>query len=179
MIRIFFAGLGVVFALLMVFCASFLGRLAYELEAQRPEHQRLAIDITRDLARAWTVKDIRPRYAAAMGRKIDDAGAQQPFNALKPLGPLRYADDAEVRTGWTRDSLDRVTSPAAAAELLAELLRKTVRVSFLAKFANGFARVTVELRNEGGAMKLWHLQIDSQEPLRQAPLPRPQAISHA
>jgi hypothetical protein len=179
MIRTLFAGLGVIFALLIVFWASFLGRLAYELDAQRPEHQRLAVDITRELARTWSVKDVRKHYAASMSKRIDAAGAQQPFNALKPLGPLRYVEDVEVHTGWTRDNLHRVTSPAAAAELLAELLSKTVRVSFLAKFANGFARVTVELRNDGGAMKLWHLQIDSQEALRQAPSPRPQAISHA
>jgi hypothetical protein len=179
MIRTLFAGLGVIFALLIVFCASFLGRLAVELEQQRPAHERLAVDITRDLARAWSVKDIRTRYSAAVSRRIGAAGVQEPFNALKPLGPLRYAEDPEVRTGWTRDSLRRVTSPAAAAELLAELLSKTVRVTFLAKFANGFAHVTVELRNEGGTMKLWHLRIDSREPLGTPPRRRPRAISHA
>ncbi len=179
MIRTFFAGLGVVFTLLIVFCASFLGRLAYEQGAQAPAHQRLAVAITRDLSRAWSVKDIRAYYAGTVGHRLSAAGAQQPFNALKPLGSLRYVDDTEVATGWTRGSLARVTSPAAAAELMAELLSKTVRVSFLAKFANGFAHVTVELRHEGGAMKLWHLQIDSREPLPSAPRQRPQAISHA
>ncbi len=179
MIRTFFAGLGVIFALLIVFCASFLGRLAFEQGDQRPAHERLAVTITRDLSRAWSVKDIRPYYSAAVGRRLGTAAAQEPFDALRPLGALRYVDDADVKTGWTRERLRRVTSPAAAAELLAELLRKTVRVTFLAKFANGFAHVTVELRNEGGVMKLWHLRIDSREPLPDAPPRRPQAISHA
>jgi hypothetical protein len=179
MIRTFFAGLGVIFALLIVFCASFLGRLAFELDEQRPAHERLAADITRELSRAWSIEDIRAHYSAAVGPRLGMPSAQEPFNALKPLGPLRYVDDAEVATGWMRESLRRITSPAAAAELMAELLSKTVRVTFLAKFANGFARVTVELRHEGGAMKLWHLQIDSREPLPNAPRRRPQAISHA
>ncbi|HEY7669082.1 MAG TPA: hypothetical protein VH852_00450, partial [Hyphomicrobium sp.] len=142
-------------------------------------HERLAIEITRDLSSAWSVKDIRSHYASAVDHGLGTPGAQEPLNALKPLGPLRYADDPEVHTGWSRESLNRATSPAAAAELLAELLSKSVRVSFLAKFANGFARVSMELRNEGGTMKLWHLQIDSREPLPSAPRRRPQAISHA
>jgi len=179
MIRTFLAGLGVVFTLLIVFCASFLGRLAYEQAEQRAAHERLAIDITRELARAWSVKDIRTRYSSAVRPRLITASAQAPFNALKPLGRFRYADDTKVATGWTRDRLLQVKSPAAAAELVAELLSKTVRVSFLAKFANGFANVTIELRNEGGAMKLWHLRIDSREPLRSAPRRHRQAISHA
>jgi hypothetical protein len=179
MIRNLFAGLGVVFALLAVFCASFLGRLAFEQEGQLPAHERLAVDITRELSQSWSVEDIRAHYSSAVAQRIGTAGTQAPFNVLKPLGPLRYVDDAKVETGWRRESLERVTSPAAAAELMAELLSKTVRVTFLAKFANGFARVSMELRNEGGAMKLWHLQIDSREPLRNPPPRRPQSISHA
>lgn len=42
---------------------------------------------------------------------------------------------------------------------------KSVKVTFVAKFANGFAHVTIELRSEGGAMKLWRLQVDGQENL--------------
>ena len=179
MIRNLFAGLGVVFALLIVFCASFLGRLAYEQQGQLPAHERLAVDITRELSRAWSIEDIRAHYSRPVAQRIGTAGAQAPFNVLKPLGTLRYVDDAKVETGWRRASLERVTSPAAAAELMAELLSKTVRVTFLAKFDNGFARVSMELRNEDGAMKLWHLQIDSHEPLRNAPSRRPNAISHA
>jgi len=180
MIRTIFAGLGVIFMLMLVFCASFFARLAYEQAEQRATHEHLAIKITRELARAWSVKDIRRYYSSAVRPKLGTARAQAPFSALKPLGPLRYADDAKVTTGWTHEELRHVTSPAAAAELLAEILSKTVRVSFLAKFANGFANVTIELRNEGGAMKVWHLRIDSREPLHSIPhRRRPRAISRA
>ncbi len=179
MIRTIFAGLGVTFALLMVFCASFLGRLAFELDTQSAAHRRLAVTITRDLSRAWSIKDIRTHYSASVSRRLGSPSAQEPFNALRPLGSLRYVDDAKVASGLTRANLARVETPADAAGLLAEILSKTVRVTFLAKFANGFARVTVELRNEDGAMKLWHLQIDSREPLQHRTRQRPQAISHA
>jgi hypothetical protein len=179
MIRTLFAGLGVIFALLIVFSASFLGRLAFELDTQRVAHERLAVEITRELSRAWSIKDIRAHYSATVSHRLGSPSAQEPFNALRPLGPLRYVDDAEVDTGLTSESLRRVRSPADAAARLADILSKTVRVTFLAKFANGFAHVTVELRHEGGAMKLWHLQIDSREPLPSTPRRRPQAISHA
>ena len=179
MIRTLFTGLGVIFALLIVFCASFLGRLAFELDAQRAAHERLAVEITRDLSRTWSIKDIRAHYSASVSHRLGSPSAQEPFNALRPLGTLRYVDDVEVDSGLTSQSLRRVRTPADAAARLAEVLAKTVRVTFLAKFANGFARVTVELRNEGGAMKLWHLQIDSREPLPNVPRRRPHAISHA
>jgi hypothetical protein len=179
MIRTFFAGLGVIFALLIVFCASFLGRLAVELEVQRAANEHLAVSITRDLSRDWSIKDIRAHYSSSVSHRIGASSAQSPFDTLRPLGPLRYVDDAKVDSGLTQRNLRRVGTPADAAGLLAEILNKTVRVTFLAKFANGFARVTVELRNEGGTMKLWHLQIDSQEPLQNRTRRRPQAISHA
>jgi len=179
MIRTIFAGLGVIFMLMLVFCASFFGRLAFEQAGQRHAHEKLAVDITRKLSKAWSVKDIRTYYSTAVGPRLAAARAQQPFNALSPLGPLRYVDDVEVKTGWSRESLRGVKSPAAAAELLAEILRKTVRVTFLAKFAHGFAHVAMELRNEGGTMKLWRLRIDSREPLPNVRRPRLRAISHA
>ena len=179
MIRTFFAGLGVIFALLMVFCASFLGRLAFELDTQSAAHERLAVGITRDLSRSWSIKDIRAHYSASVSHRLGSPSAQDPFNALRPLGPLRYVDDARVESGLAPGNLSRIETPADAAGLLAEVLNKTVRVTFLAKFANGFARVTVELRNEGGTMKLWHLQIDSEESLQDRKRRRPQAISHA
>ena len=59
------------------------------------------------------------------------------------------------------------------------MLSKTVRITFVAKYEHGFADVTVELKNEGGEMKLWHIQIESQEPLPGPASKRPQAISRA
>jgi hypothetical protein len=177
MIRTFFAGLGVLFATLLVFSASFLGNLAFELNTRGPDYERLAVDITRDLARAWSVDDIAPRYADAIAQARD--GLRAPLAALKPLGPLLHADDVTHTTRWSRQSLRQLHSPGAAAEMLAGLLSKTVHVTFVAKFANGVARVSVELRSEGGTMKLWHLQIESRDRLPASPPPAPQAISHA
>ncbi len=179
MIRTFFAGLGVIFALLIVFSASFLGRLAFELDAQAAAHERLAVNITRELSRAWAIKDIRSHYSDAVSNRLGSPSAQEPFNALRPLGPLRYVDDTKVDSGLSHRSLHRIETPADAAGLLAEILSKTVRVTFVAKFAHGFARVTVELRHEDGVMKLWHLQIDSREPLLHRTRRAPQAISRA
>lgn len=179
MIVKFFAGLGVLFTALLIFSASFLGNLAFELQAQGPRYEKLAVDITRDLARSWSVNDIKPHYADAVAHRLGGLAAQPTFDALKPLGPLLYVDDLTHRTRWTHQSLRQLKSPAAAAEMLAELLSKTVHVTFVAKFTSGLARVTVELRSEGGTMKLWHLQIDSRDRLPRAPRTAPQAISHA
>lgn len=178
MIRTFFSALGVLFAALLMFSASFMGKLGVEMRQQEPAYQKLAVDITRELSRTWSVQSIKAHYAAALAPRLGDRAAQVPFDALRPLGALRYTDDVSLDSGWSLRELERVNSPAAAADLLARLLRKSVRVSFLAKFANGFATVTVELKSEGGAMKLWHLRIDSHEPLkRQHRAPR--RISHA
>jgi hypothetical protein len=179
MIRTFFAGLGVLFATLLVFSASFVGNLALELTRRGPDYERLAVDITRDLARSWAIEDIAPRYADAIAHTPGGLHAPPSFAALKPLGPLLYADDLTHSTRWSRQSLRELRSPAAAAEMLAGLLSKTVHVTFVAKFAQGVARVSVELRSEGGAMKLWHLQIESRDRLPEAPPPAPRAISHA
>lgn len=178
MLRSFLAGLGVVFALILVFLTSFLGRIAYDMDTQGPAYEKLAVDIARELSRNWSVTDIKAHYASAVAHKLGGADAQRALAAVKPLGSLRYVDEVTHRTRWTRRSLMGLKSPADGAELLAELLRKTVRVSFVAKFDNGFADVTMELKSEGGAMKLWHLQIDSQERLR-APQDAPVAISRA
>jgi len=179
MTRTIFAALGVLFALLIVFCASFLGRTAYDMHAKAPVYEKLAVDITRELASTWSVDVIRTRYANAVAGRLNGGAARQPFAALKPLGALRYVEDVTLKTRWTRAALSELSSPAAAAQLLSEMLSKTVHVTFLAKFANGRARVTVKLRSEGGQMKLWHLQIDSRDPLPNATRRNRQAISRA
>jgi hypothetical protein len=165
MVRTFFTVLGVVFATLLVFCTSFFGRLALELHAQGPAYERLATDITRDLSKSWSMADIKQHYASAAAYKLSSATTQETFAALKPLGQLRYVDDVTHSTRWDNAGWGELKSPSAAAEVLADVLSKTVRVKFVAKFANGFAKVTIELRSESGAMKLWRLQIDGQEEL--------------
>jgi hypothetical protein len=63
--------------------------------------------------------------------------------------------------------------------MLAEVLNKTVRVTFIAKFANGFAPVSIELRSDGRTMKLWRLQVDGQDELLRRLESRPQSIVRA
>jgi hypothetical protein len=82
-------------------------------------------------------------------------------------------------TRWDSAGWTELTSPAAGAEMLADVLNKSVRVTFVAKFANGFAHVTVELKRDGGSMKLWRLQIDGQEELLRRRQTKPQSISRA
>src|SRR5262249_39598103 len=179
MFRNFFAGLGVLFALILAFTASFLGGLAWEMHSKGPSYEKLAVDITRELSRAWSAPDIKSHYALAAAHQLSSPSNQRSLDRLKPLGALRYVDDVTRRTRWTKDSLFELKSSADAAEMLAEMLSKTVRITFVAKYEHGFADVTIELKNEGGEMKLWHLQIESQEPLPGPMRRQPQAISRA
>lgn len=178
MVRTVFAGLGVVFAALILFCASFFGRLALELHVQGPAYERLAAGITRELSKSWSMADIKQHYASAAADKLGGSAAQASFAALKPLGQLRYVDDVTHTTRWDAAGWTELTSPAAGAEMLADVLTKTVKVTFRAKFANGFAHVSVELKSEGGVMKLWRLQIDGQEELLRQQT-KPQGIARA
>ena len=52
-------------------------------------------------------------------------------------------------------------------------------MAFVAKFASGFAHVTIELKSEGGRMKLWRLQIDGREKREREDYPGRRVISHA
>jgi hypothetical protein len=178
MFRNLFAGLGVLFALILVFTGSFLGGLAWEMHSKGPAYEKLAVDITRELSHDWSAQDIKSHYALAVAHRLSSPSSQRSLDRLKPLGALRYVDDVARRTRWSRDSLTQLKSSADAAEMLAEMLSKTVRITFVAKYEHGFADVTVELKSEGGEMKLWHLQIESQEPLP-GPTRRTQAISRA
>ena len=63
MVRTVFAGLGVLFAALVLFCASFFGRLAPELERQGGDYERLAVEMTRDLSKTWSLADIEQHCA--------------------------------------------------------------------------------------------------------------------
>jgi hypothetical protein len=179
MVRTFFAGLGVVFAALILFGAGFFGRLALELSAQGPAYEKLAVDITRDLSKQWSAADIKQHFAAPMASKLGGRGAQATFGALKPLGQLRYVDGIVHTTRWDSAGWTELTSPAAGAEMLADVLTKTVRVAFVAKFANGFAHMSIELKSDGGVMKLWRLQIDGQDELQRRQQTTTQPIARA
>lgn len=180
MVRNFFSLLGVVSLALMIFCASFLGRLGHELQAQGPAYDKLAVDIIHNVSQEWSLDDIKEHYAVAVAHDMIGPSAQASLDRLKSLGQLRYVSDVTRRTRWSRETLQSLKTPAAAAEALAELLSKTVRITFVAKFANGFADVSIELKGEGGVMKLWHLQIDGHDmDPKPRSLPQARKVSHA
>jgi hypothetical protein len=170
MIRSFFSILGVLSAALIVFCASFLGSLALSIDREGPGNEALAVKITRELSRTWQLRDIKPYYAKSIAAILNRPEAQQAMNALRGLGALRYADDVTRRSRWSDETFGQMTSPSEAAAILSEVLSKTVTVSFVGKFATGRARVTIELRSEDGAMRLWHLHIDHLDRPRPAPI---------
>ncbi|HEY8246035.1 MAG TPA: hypothetical protein VIG38_01960 [Hyphomicrobium sp.] len=180
MLRTFFSCLGVLFAALIVFCASFLGNVAADVGSHGAEYEKLAVDVTRELSRSWSLGNIEHYYAAEARTEL--APVLQPGEAtldgLKPLGVLLYADNMVVETRWSR-SWREVNSPAVAAERLAELISRTVKITFVGKFAGGLADVTAELKREGGHMKLWRLRIDSREKRPREDYPERRVISHA
>lgn len=173
MIRSFFFILGVLFAAFIVFCASFLGNLALEIDREGMANEALAVRITRELSQTWSIGDIKPYYAKSIAANLSRPEAQQSLDALKELGALRYVDDVTQHSRWTKEALGQMTSPSRAAAIFSEMLSKTTLVTFVGKFATGRARVIAELRSEGGIMRLWHLQIDSLDRPRRAPLRKP------
>lgn len=181
MLRTFFSGLGVLFAALIVFCASFLGNLAADIDRHDGDYEKLAVEVTRELSRAWSLADIEKHYTTAAHEEL--APALEPglpgLDGLRPLGVLLYADDVTIETRWSRGFWRQVTSPAVAADRLAELINRSIKVTFVGKFAGGLADVTVELKREDGKMKLWRLRIDSREKLRREENPGRRVISHA
>lgn len=178
MLRTLLSGLGLLFAALIVFSASFLGNVAADLDARDAEYEALAVDATRELARTWKLAEIEGLYAAdAREELLPVLGAT--LDGLQPLGPLLYADDVRVEMRWSRHFWHDVTSPAVAAERLADLINRAVKVTFVGKFSGGLADITAELKREGGRMKLWRLRIDSREKPQPEEPPARRVISHA
>jgi hypothetical protein len=181
MLRTFFSCLGVMFAALFVFCASFLGNVAADVDAHGPDYEKLAVEVTRELSRTWSLANIEQHYASEARQELEPVlqlgGAT--LDNLKPLGVLLYADNVTVETRWSHSFWREVNSPAVAAERLAQLIGRSVKVTFVGKFAGGLADVTAELKREGGQMKLWRLRIDSREKREREDYPGRRVISHA
>jgi len=177
MLKTLFSGLGVLFAALVVFCASFLGNVAADIDRHGSDYEKLAIDVTRELSRTWMLADIEQHYATEAREELAPV-LHAGMDSLKPLGVLLYADNMRVETRWSRDWND-VTSPAVAAERLADLIGRSVKVTFLGKFAGGFADVTAEFKREDGRMRLFRLRIDSREKREREDYPGRRVISHA
>ncbi|CAN1724727.1 conserved exported protein of unknown function [Hyphomicrobium sp. 1Nfss2.1] len=152
-----FSILGLVFSALSLFSASFLANVAADIDNRRDAYAALATQITRKLADDWKLSSIAPHYAEEALRELSpvlDADAPE----LRSLGPLVRAENIQVEPHWARPL--GTLSAGKLAERLAELINRSVGVQFVGKFAGGEARVTAELKREGGRTKLWRLRID-------------------
>jgi hypothetical protein len=178
MLRTIFSAFGVMFAALLVFSASFLGNVAADLDRRGADYEALAVEVTRELSRTWKLADIREHYVADARDELMPV-FDADLGDLKPLGPLLYADAVRIERRWSRGLWQDVTSVGSAAERLADLINRAVKVSFVGKFAGGLADVTAEFKREAGVMKLWRLRIESREkPKPEEPSAR-RVISHA
>lgn len=178
MARTFFSALGVLFAALLMFSASFLGNVAADLDNRRGDYKTLAVELTRQLAQTWKVTAVEPYYAddAREDLALMVGGA---IDALKPLGPLLHAESVDVEVRWSQIPDGRLVSPGHLSERLTALLNRAVKVTFLGRFAGGLALVTAEFKREDGQMKLWRLRIDSRQAQPSNTSPERHAISFA
>jgi len=176
--RRFFAGLGVLSALLLVFTASFLVNVAADIERHRGEYGTLTIEITRELSRSWRLTGIEHYYVADARAELEPVLGMA-LADLKHLGILLAADGVKVEAYWSRQPWREAASPSEAAERLAGLIGRRIKVSFTGEFAGGLADVTAELRREGGRMKLWRLRVDSRGTAPPLEYPAPRVVSHA
>ncbi len=177
MLRTFFSALGVLFAALLLFCASFLGNVAADLDRARDDYGAVAVDATRELSLTWKMSAIEQRYAAEAQQELSPV-LDADLEGLTPLGRLLNADNVRVVQRWS-EPRQHPYAPAAMADRLAALISRSVKVTFTGKFAGGVAQVTAELKRENGAIKLCRLRIDSHTPPPPPDRPERRAISHA
>ncbi|MFA5899947.1 MAG: hypothetical protein WC829_12645 [Hyphomicrobium sp.] len=177
MARTFFSALGLLFAALLMFSASFLGNIAADLDIRRGEYRSLAVELTRELSQTWQSASIEPYYAADAREELALlVGAY--IQAVKPLGPLLHAADVNVEVRWSQTA-GLLLSPDRLSERLTALLNRAVKVSFVGRFAGGLAGVTAEFKREDGRLKLWRLRIDSRQEQPAKSSPERRSISFA
>jgi hypothetical protein len=143
MLKKFFIAMGVIFACLIGSCAIFVGVNAAR---DAPNNKAVAEAITRDLARSWNLHDLKPYFVSTAADQINFADAQFSFNKLRPLGALKRVEQAQ-QTGFKIEKNSGHEST------------KTATIVMVAEFDNGRATVTMQLKSDGGAMKLWHLNV--------------------
>jgi hypothetical protein len=178
MLRNFFSALGVIFMALVLFSASFLVNVALGIDDRRADYESHAIDVTRELSRSWKFSAVEHLYTAEARAELSSI-LDADIAGLKQLGALLSADAIDFQPRWSRPPADERISTAFLADRLAALAGRAVTVSFVAKFAGGKARVTAELKQEGGTIQMQRLRIETQEPPPASPLPERRVISHA
>lgn len=131
-------------------CTLLLGGAAYR---DSSGNAAIAVEATRELSRAWDVRDLRPYLTTSAVRTINIGKAQASLNGLKPLGVLKRVINA------------RQTEYRYSAEIGAGG-KKTATVVIDAEFENGPATVTVKLASDGSSMKVVAIHAHSTGPLR-------------
>jgi len=147
MLKKFLVVMGVViFTGLVASCTLVAGLAGFSALADAPKNKAIAEAVTRDLARSWNASDLKPHFAAAVPIALNFANLQMSMNKLKPLGELKKIEQADQ------------TAFHYSKELGQESV-KTATVEMVAEFENGLAKVIVQLKSEGGEMKLWHVNV--------------------
>ena len=121
-----------------------------------PANMETAVAAMKDLSHAWRADDLKPHFARVALEQVDFVRAQQAMNNMSALGELKVVKTWR-QTAW-RASIGSDASKEATIELDAE-------------FENGEALVTVKLADDGGRMKVLHINIVPAGPLK----PRQQA----
>jgi hypothetical protein len=146
MLKKFFIAMGVISTCLIASCAVFVGFAGYNAADEAPKNKAVAEAITRHMARAWNVNDLKPYFVAVAARQVNFAEAQLTFNKLRTLGSLKTIEQAQ-QTGF------KIHKGLGGA------LTKSATVLIVAEFENGRAAVTMRLQSEDGEMKLLHVNV--------------------
>jgi len=149
MLKKFFIAMGVVCTCLIACCMLFVGLAASEAT----KNKAVAQAITRDMARAWNISDLKPHFIAPAVRQVNFADAQLRFNKLKGLGTLKTIEQAQQ-------------TDFRIGKDLGGVLTKSATIVMVAEFENGRATVTMRLTSEGSEMKLWHVNVTPAGELR-------------
>lgn len=148
MLKMFLVAMGVIFIGLVASCTLVAGLAGVSAVADAPKNKAIAEAVTRDLARSWNASDLKPHFVTAVARQLNFANAQMSMNNLKPLGTLKKIEQAEQTALHYGKNLGEETV-------------KTATVKLVAEFENGRANVIVQLKSEGGEMKLWHVNVET------------------
>ncbi len=133
MLKKFLIAMGLIFTCVVV--GSLI--LSFNAFSGAPKNEAVAEVITRDLARAWDVNDLKPHCIQIVARQLSSPAAQMQFNKLKPLGSFKRIEQA-VQTDFTVSTEEGTTAT----------------VVMVVEFENGRANVTMRLKREDNEMKV-------------------------
>jgi hypothetical protein len=138
--------MGIVFTGLVGSCMFVLGGVGLNAAAEAPQNKSIAVAMTRDLAKAWDVNDLKPHFVSSALSQINFSQAQQSMNPMKALGALQNVEEVQQTAFNYNKPFSGETT-------------KTATITMVAQFENGRANVTIQLANEGNVMKLMHVNV--------------------